>query len=169
MEPTSHGGGGRYHSILQAAALVVREEGFSALWRGHVPAQCLTILYGAGQVCLSDCLGVGVYLWDCLGVGVCLWNYLGVGVCLWDYLEVGVCLWDYLEVGVCPWECLGVCVCLWECLGVCVFVCACVCPCECLLCKIIKFNFSCSLSLCHSLGLPFIFFLCLLLYHKIVY
>ncbi|KAA0189112.1 thiamine pyrophosphate carrier protein-like [Hyalella azteca] len=49
VEPTTRGGGGHYTGLLQAGARIVREEGARALWKGHVAAQVLTVLYGAGQ------------------------------------------------------------------------------------------------------------------------
>lgn len=40
---------GKYSSILQAVASIVKEEGLSTLWSGHVPAQLLSISYGLLQ------------------------------------------------------------------------------------------------------------------------
>ncbi|XP_065350398.1 mitochondrial thiamine pyrophosphate carrier-like [Cloeon dipterum] len=39
----------KYRGVLQATRLVVKEEGVSALWKGHIPAQGLSLLYGASQ------------------------------------------------------------------------------------------------------------------------
>lgn len=42
----------KYRGMLQATRAVVTEEGLGALWKGHVPAQGLSLLYGAVQVSL---------------------------------------------------------------------------------------------------------------------
>ncbi|XP_010216769.1 PREDICTED: mitochondrial thiamine pyrophosphate carrier [Tinamus guttatus] len=39
----------KYHGILQAAQRILREEGLFAFWKGHVPAQCLSVGFGAVQ------------------------------------------------------------------------------------------------------------------------
>lgn len=39
----------KYSGIIQALCLIVKEEGFSALWKGHVPAQGLSLIYGSAQ------------------------------------------------------------------------------------------------------------------------
>lgn len=39
----------KYRSMTQATKLIIQEEGFAALWKGHVPAQVLSVLYGVVQ------------------------------------------------------------------------------------------------------------------------
>ncbi|GFG33887.1 hypothetical protein Cfor_09858 [Coptotermes formosanus] len=39
----------KYWSVPQAACCIVKEEGLLALWKGHIPGQALSIMYGAVQ------------------------------------------------------------------------------------------------------------------------
>ncbi|CAK1550616.1 unnamed protein product [Leptosia nina] len=47
FEPISNGS--KYSSLLQAVTSIVKEEGISALWSGHIPAQMLSISFGVVQ------------------------------------------------------------------------------------------------------------------------
>ncbi|XP_012062607.1 PREDICTED: mitochondrial thiamine pyrophosphate carrier-like [Atta cephalotes] len=49
VEPISTYHVSKYKSISQAVLLILREEGPTALWKGHVPAQLISITYGMGQ------------------------------------------------------------------------------------------------------------------------
>ncbi|XP_025902705.1 mitochondrial thiamine pyrophosphate carrier [Nothoprocta perdicaria] len=46
----------KYHGILQAAQRILREEGLFAFWKGHVPAQFLSVGYGAVQFMVFESL-----------------------------------------------------------------------------------------------------------------
>ncbi|XP_017795586.1 PREDICTED: mitochondrial thiamine pyrophosphate carrier-like [Habropoda laboriosa] len=56
VEPISKYHVSKYHSIAQAFYLIIKEEGIFALWKGHVPAQLLSVVYGMSQVNIYDML-----------------------------------------------------------------------------------------------------------------
>ncbi|KAL0115728.1 hypothetical protein PUN28_010928 [Cardiocondyla obscurior] len=49
VEPISRSHTSKYKSVSQAFMLILKEEGPIALWKGHVPAQLLSITYGMTQ------------------------------------------------------------------------------------------------------------------------
>uniref|UniRef100_A0A8C4R935 Mitochondrial thiamine pyrophosphate carrier n=1 Tax=Eptatretus burgeri TaxID=7764 RepID=A0A8C4R935_EPTBU len=46
---TRHGAHGKYQGLVQAMQTVWAEEGLSAFWKGHVPAQLLSVSFGCVQ------------------------------------------------------------------------------------------------------------------------
>ena len=40
----------KYRGLIQATKKIIREEGRQAFWKGHLPAQMLSVAYGAVQV-----------------------------------------------------------------------------------------------------------------------
>lgn len=51
-EPIKHGA--KYSSMLQAVVSIVRDEGITTLWSGHIPAQYLSITYGIIQFSIFE-------------------------------------------------------------------------------------------------------------------
>lgn len=49
VEPLSDHQTSKYKSMSQACRLVIKEEGMRGLWKGHNPAQVLSIIFGISQ------------------------------------------------------------------------------------------------------------------------
>ncbi|KAI3420265.1 hypothetical protein GPALN_003581 [Globodera pallida] len=45
-EPLHGKGHGKYSGVFQSAKVIYNEEGIAAFWRGHIPAQGLSVVYG---------------------------------------------------------------------------------------------------------------------------
>ncbi|XP_023015705.2 thiamine pyrophosphate carrier protein 1 [Leptinotarsa decemlineata] len=49
VEPISNKSHSKYYSVIQAVNVIFHEEGIKAFWKGHVPAQWLSVTYGTVQ------------------------------------------------------------------------------------------------------------------------
>ncbi|CAH1992847.1 unnamed protein product [Acanthoscelides obtectus] len=49
VEPISNNAVSKYRSVFQAVTLILKEEGMKAFWKGHIPAQFLSVSYGVVQ------------------------------------------------------------------------------------------------------------------------
>ncbi|XP_011504841.1 PREDICTED: mitochondrial thiamine pyrophosphate carrier [Ceratosolen solmsi marchali] len=49
VEPIKSSSTSKYHSMSQTIVLITKEENIYALWKGHIPAQMLSIVYGTCQ------------------------------------------------------------------------------------------------------------------------
>lgn len=49
VEPITQSSVSKYRSLLQAIILISQEEGIKSFWKGHVPAQLLSVVYGGVQ------------------------------------------------------------------------------------------------------------------------
>lgn len=49
VEPIKANAQSKYHGMWQCTHTILREEGPTALWKGHVPAQALSVVFGAVQ------------------------------------------------------------------------------------------------------------------------
>lgn len=56
VEPIKKTHGSKYHSIHQAVATIWKEEGWRSFWKGHVPAQMLSVVYGLTQFWIFEVL-----------------------------------------------------------------------------------------------------------------
>ncbi|PIO40603.1 Mitochondrial thiamine pyrophosphate carrier, partial [Aquarana catesbeiana] len=55
------GAHGKYSGIVQAFRLILKEEGLPGFWKGHVPAQLLSVAYGAVQFVSFEALTEGIH------------------------------------------------------------------------------------------------------------
>lgn len=53
VEPVAESSG-RYSGMLQTLFAIFRDEGIHGLWKGHIPAQLLSVFYGLGQFAAYD-------------------------------------------------------------------------------------------------------------------
>lgn len=56
---------GKYHGMKQAMKCMVKEEGLRALWKGHVPAQILSIGFGIVEAKQLYCCKHKISLYIC--------------------------------------------------------------------------------------------------------
>lgn len=56
VEPIARSPNSKYQSVTQATKTIYREEGLKGFWKGHVPAQYLSITYGLTQFYLFEML-----------------------------------------------------------------------------------------------------------------
>lgn len=54
VEPVANVGGARYTGTWQTLFAIFRDEGMYGLWKGHIPAQLLSVFYGLGQFAAYD-------------------------------------------------------------------------------------------------------------------
>jgi solute carrier family 25 thiamine pyrophosphate transporter 19 len=54
VEPVANVVGARYTGTFQTLFAIFRDEGYCGLWKGHIPAQLLSVFYGLGQFAAYD-------------------------------------------------------------------------------------------------------------------
>ena len=54
VEPVQMNAGAKYCGTIQTLLAIFRDEGLSGLWKGHIPAQLLSVFYGLGQFAAYD-------------------------------------------------------------------------------------------------------------------
>lgn len=54
VEPSCTSKGARYTGTIQTLFAIFRDEGVYGLWKGHIPAQLLSVFYGVGQFAAYD-------------------------------------------------------------------------------------------------------------------
>uniref|UniRef100_A0A2C9JYL7 Mitochondrial thiamine pyrophosphate carrier n=1 Tax=Biomphalaria glabrata TaxID=6526 RepID=A0A2C9JYL7_BIOGL len=61
VEPIKRNEHSKYSSIYQAVRCIIKEEGLSALWKGHIPAQALSVFYGIAQYSCFEVMTVEIW------------------------------------------------------------------------------------------------------------
>lgn len=54
VEPIAAISGARYRGTWQTLFAIFQDEGIHGLWKGHIPAQLLSVFYGVGQFAAYD-------------------------------------------------------------------------------------------------------------------
>lgn len=54
VEPVAKEAGARYSGMMQTLSSIFKDEGIYGLWKGHIPAQLLSVFYGLGQFAAYD-------------------------------------------------------------------------------------------------------------------
>ncbi|XP_055348837.1 mitochondrial thiamine pyrophosphate carrier-like isoform X2 [Paramacrobiotus metropolitanus] len=54
----------KYRSLPQACTLIVREEGLAALWKGIIPGQALSAVYGLAEFATFEFLNKTLFAWN---------------------------------------------------------------------------------------------------------
>lgn len=54
VEPVANVGGARYSGTCHTLYAIFHDEGLRGLWKGHIPAQLLSVFYGLGQFAAYD-------------------------------------------------------------------------------------------------------------------
>ncbi|XP_059168962.1 mitochondrial thiamine pyrophosphate carrier-like isoform X2 [Physella acuta] len=61
VEPLNNTPQSKYKGLVQAFQCIIKEEGTAALWKGHIPAQILSVVYGVAQYSSFEILTKGIW------------------------------------------------------------------------------------------------------------